>query len=238
MKKQISPGALLSPVPAVLVSCGSIEKPNLLTIAWVGTVCTHPAMVSISVRPERFSYPLIKESGEFVINLPGESMVRTLDFCGVRSGRNTDKFAVCGLTAVPAAGVSAPAVAECPVSFSCKVKEVIPLGSHDLFLAEIVAIEAEDWLFEESGRLALEKMGMVAYAHGEYFSLGEKLGSFGYSVRKKKPAAKPMPSKPTKKPVQQRTFAKKDRPAPRKSGHKKPVHKKSGHHLPGKGGSR
>ena len=238
MKKQISPGALLSPVPAVLVSCGSVEKPNLLTIAWVGTVCTHPAMVSISVRPERFSYPLIKESGEFVINLPGESMVRTLDFCGVRSGRNTDKFAVCGLTAVPAAGVSAPAVAECPVSFSCKVKEVIPLGSHDLFLAEIVAIEAEDWLFEESGRLALEKMGMVAYAHGEYFSLGAKLGSFGYSVRKKKPAAKPMPSKPTKKPVQQRTFAKKDRPAPKKSGHKKPVHKKSGHHLPGKGGSR
>ena len=238
MKKQISPGALLSPVPAVLVSCGSVEKPNLLTIAWVGTICTHPAMVSISVRPERFSYPLIKESGEFVINLPGESMVRTLDFCGVRSGRNTDKFAVCGLTAVPAAGVSAPAVAECPVSFSCKVKEVIPLGSHDLFLAEIVAIEAEDWLFEESGRLALEKMGMVAYAHGEYFSLGEKLGSFGYSVRKKKPAAKPMPSKPTKKPVQQRTFAKKDRPAPKKSGHKKPVHKKSGHHLPGKGGSR
>ena len=238
MKKQISPGALLSPVPAVLVSCGSVEKPNLLTIAWVGTICTHPAMVSISVRPERFSYPLIKETGEFVINLPGESMVRTLDFCGVRSGRNTDKFAVCGLTAVPAAGVSAPAVAECPVSFSCKVKEVIPLGSHDLFLAEIVAIEAEDWLFEESGRLALEKMGMVAYAHGEYFSLGEKLGSFGYSVRKKKPAAKPMPSKPTKKPVQQRTFAKKDRPAPKKSGHKKPVHKKSGHHLPGKGGSR
>ena len=238
MKKQISPGALLSPVPAVLVSCGSVEKPNLLTIAWVGTVCTHPAMVSISVRPERCCYPLSKESGEFVINLPGESMVRTLDFCGVRSGRNTDKFAVCGLTAVPAAGVSAPAVAECPVSFSCKVKEVIPLGSHDLFLAEIVAIEAEDWLFEESGRLALEKMGMVAYAHGEYFSLGEKLGSFGYSVRKKKPAAKPMPSKPTKKPVQQRTFAKKDRPAPKKSGHKKPVHKKSGHHLPGKGGSR
>ena len=238
MKKQISPGAHLSPVPAVLVSCGSVEKPNLLTIAWVGTVCTHPAMVSISVRPERFSYPLIKESGEFVINLPGESMVRTLDFCGVRSGRNTDKFAVCGLTAVPAAGVSAPAVAECPVSFSCKVKEVIPLGSHDLFLAEIVAIEAEDWLFEESGRLALEKMGMVAYAHGEYFSLGEKLGSFGYSVRKKKPAAKPMPSKPQKRPEQQRAFAKKDRPAPKKSGHKKPVHKKSGHHLPGKGGSR
>ena len=104
MKKQISPGALLSPVPAVLVSCGTVEKPNLLTVAWVGTVCTHPAMVSISVRPERYSYPLIKESGEFVINLPSESMVRTLDFCGVRSGRNTDKFAVCGLTAVPAAG--------------------------------------------------------------------------------------------------------------------------------------
>ncbi|HIT94288.1 MAG TPA: flavin reductase family protein [Candidatus Faecivivens stercoripullorum] len=245
MKKQISPGALLSPVPAVLVSCGTVEKPNLLTIAWVGTVCTHPAMVSISVRPERFSYPLIKESGEFVINLPGESMVKTLDFCGVKSGRNTDKFAVCGLTAVPAAGVSAPAVAECPVSFSCKVKEVIPLGSHDMFLAEIVAIEAEEWLFEESGRLALEKMGMVAYAHGEYFSLGEKLGSFGYSVRKKKPAVKSAPAKPPKKSAEipsgaqrrkntERSYsAKKKKSAPPKSGHKK-----TGIHHPVKGGSR
>ena len=146
MKKQISPGALLSPVPAVLVSCGTVEKPNLLTVAWVGTVCTHPAMVSISVRPERYSYPLIKESGEFVINLPSESMVRTLDFCGVRSGRNTDKFAVCGLTAVPAAGVSAPAVAECPVSFSCKVKEVIlsqKLKTHPVCLSSEGAISIE-----------------------------------------------------------------------------------------------
>jgi flavin reductase (DIM6/NTAB) family NADH-FMN oxidoreductase RutF len=186
MKKQLSPGALLSPVPAVLISCGSVENPNVLTIAWAGTVCTHPAMVSISVRPGRFSYPIIRESGEFVLNLPAKSQVRAVDYCGVKSGRDTDKFAQCGFTAVPAAGVSAPAIAECPVSFSCRVKEVIPLGSHDLFLAEIVAIEAEEDLFEESGRLALEKAGLFAYAHGEYFALGDKIGSFGFSVRKKK----------------------------------------------------
>ena len=132
MKKQVSPGALLSPVPAVLISCGTMEAPNLLTVAWAGTVCTRPPMVSISIRPERFSYPLIKESGEFVLNLPPAKIVRAVDLCGVKSGKDGDKFALAGLHPVPAAGVSAPAVAECPVSFSCKVKQVIPLGSHDL----------------------------------------------------------------------------------------------------------
>ena len=186
MKKQRAPGALLAPVPVVLISCGTVEKPNVFTVAWAGTVCTHPPMISISVRPGRFSYPLIKESGEFVLNLPSASMARAVDLCGVKSGREVDKFALCGLTAVPAAGVSAPAVEECPVRFSCKVKSVTPLGTHDLFLAEIVSIEADEALFEENGRLALEKADLLAYSHGEYYTLGKKVGSFGFSVRKKK----------------------------------------------------
>ena len=186
MKKQLAPGALLAPVPVVLISCGTVEKPNVFTVAWAGTVCTHPPMISISVRPGRFSYPLIKESGEFVLNLPSASMARAVDFCGVKSGREVDKFALCGLTAVPAAGVSAPAVEECPVRFSCKVKSVTPLGTYDLFLAEIVSIEADEALFEENGRLALEKADLLAYSHGEYSTLGKKVGSFGFSVRKKK----------------------------------------------------
>ena len=186
MKKQLAPGALLAPVPVVLISCGTVEKPNVFTVAWAGTVCTHPPMISISVRPGRFSYPLIKESGEFVLNLPSASMARAVDLCGVKSGREVDKFALCGLTAVPAAGVSAPAVEECPVRFSCKVKSVTPLGTHDLFLAEIVSIEADEALFEENGSLALEKADLLAYSHGEYYTLGEKVGSFGFSVRKKK----------------------------------------------------
>ncbi len=191
MKKQLAPGALLAPVPAVLVSCGTLEKPNVLTIAWAGTVCTHPPMVSISVRPGRFSYPLIRESGEFVLNLPSASMARTVDLCGVKSGRDVDKFSLCGLTAAEAEGVSAPAIAECPVSFSCKVKNVTPLGTHDLFLAEIVSIQADSSLFEENGRLALEKAGLLAYSHGEYYTLGKKVGSFGFSVRKKKKRRSP-----------------------------------------------
>ena len=186
MKKQLAPGALLAPVPVVLISCGTVEKPNVFTVAWAGTVCTHPPMISISVRPGRFSYPLIKESGEFVLNLPSASMARAVDLCGVKSGREVDQFALCGLTAVPAAGVSAPAVEECPVRFSCKVKSVTPLGTHDLFLAEIVSIEADEALFEENGRLALEKADLLAYSHGEYYTLGKKVGSFGFSVRKKK----------------------------------------------------
>lgn len=186
MKKQLAPGALLAPVPVVLISCGTVEKPNVFTVAWAGTVCTHPPMISISVRPGRFSYPLIKESGEFVLNLPSASMARAVDLCGVKSGREVNKFALCGLTAVPAAGVSAPAVEECPVRFSSKVKSVTPLGTHDLFLAEIVSIEADEALFEENGRLALEKADLLAYSHGEYYTLGKKVGSFGFSVRKKK----------------------------------------------------
>ncbi len=189
MSKQVWRGStLLNPEPAVLVSCGSMEKPNLFTVAWCGTVCTQPSMVSISVRPERHSYGLIKESGEFVINLTTEALVRATDWCGVKSGRDVDKFAACGLTAAPAAKVSAPLLAESPVNMECKVTQIIPLGSHDLFLAEVVACDVDESLLDEKGKLCLDKAKLITYSHGEYFTLGKQLGTFGYTVRKK-PAA-------------------------------------------------
>lgn len=189
MSKQVWRGStLLNPEPAVLVSCGSMEKPNLFTVAWCGTVCTQPSMVSISVRPERHSYGLIKESGEFVINLTTEALVRAADWCGVKSGRDVDKFAACGLTAAPAAKVNAPLLAESPVNMECKVTQIIPLGSHDLFLAEVVACDVDESLLDEKGKLCLDKAKLITYSHGEYFTLGKQLGTFGYTVRKK-PAA-------------------------------------------------
>ncbi len=189
MSKQVWRGStLLNPEPAVLVSCGSMEKPNLFTVAWCGTICTQPSMVSISVRPERHSYGLIKESGEFVINLTTEALVRATDWCGVKSGRDVDKFAACGLTAAPAAKVSAPLLAESPVNMECKVTQIIPLGSHDLFLAEVVACDVDESLLDEKGKLCLDKAKLITYSHGEYFTLGKQLGTFGYTVRKK-PAA-------------------------------------------------
>ena len=189
MSKQVWRGStLLNPEPAVLVSCGSMEKPNLFTVAWCGTVCTQPSMVSISVRPERHSYGLIKESGEFVINLTTEALVRATDWCGVKSGRDVDKFAACGLTAASAAKVSAPLLAESPVNMECKVTQIIPLGSHDLFLAEVVACDVDESLLDEKGKLCLDKAKLITYSHGEYFTLGKQLGTFGYTVRKK-PAA-------------------------------------------------
>ena len=191
MSKQVwKPGTMVSPVPPVMVSYGSLEKPNILTIAWTGIVNTIPAMTYISVRPERYSYPLIKESGEFVINLTTRNLTWAADYCGVKSGADTDKFAACKLTPEAASQVGAPLIKESPVNIECRVKQVIPLGSHDMFLAQIVAVNVDEALVDQSGKLHLDKSGLVAYSHGEYFALGEKLGTFGYSVRKKpKPAA-------------------------------------------------
>ncbi|MBQ1537860.1 MAG: flavin reductase family protein [Ruminococcus sp.] len=187
--KQSWKGSVItSPLPPTLVSCGSGDSANLLTVAWTGICCTRPPVVYISVRPERFSYGLIKKTGEFVINLPTEPLTRAVDLCGVRSGRDCDKFALAGLEPREASQVSAPIIAQCPVNIECRVREVIPLGSHDMFLADVVAVDAAEELIDEKGRLALEKAGLIAYAHGQYFSLGKVLGSFGYSVRKKKRA--------------------------------------------------
>lgn len=187
MSKQFWKGsALLAPVPAALVTCGTVEKPNVLTIGWTGIVCTRPPMTYISVRPERFSHDIIMNSGEFVINLSTAKMCRETDLCGVKSGRDVDKFKLCGFTAAEAKAVSAPVIEECPVSLECRVTESKLLGSHTMFLAEIVGIDVDEEYIDENDRLDMEKCGLMAYAHGEYFSLGKKLGSFGWSVRKKK----------------------------------------------------
>ncbi len=190
-------GALLGPLPPALVTCGTMEHPNVLTVAWTGIINTIPSRAYISVRPSRYSYPLIRDSGEFVINLTTAQLVRAADFCGVRSGRDCDKFALCGLTPEPSTQVACPQLAQSPVSLECRVIQVIPLGSHDMFLADIVAVNVDPQYVDAEGKLCLDRCGLAAYAHGEYFELGRKLGSFGYSVRKKKkhPKAKKIPRK-------------------------------------------
>lgn len=184
-KQYWRPGNMLYPVPAVMVSCQRPEeKPNIITIAWAGTVCSSPAMVSISVRKERHSYDILKETGEFVVNLVTKDLVRAADYCGVRSGRDVDKFREMHLTELPSQTVKTPGIAESPVNIECRVKEIIPLGSHDLFLAEVTNVTIEDGLLDEKGKFDLNRAGLIAYSHGEYFELGNKVGSFGYSVRK------------------------------------------------------
>lgn len=180
-------GNMLYPLPAVMVSCSSAAgEKNIVTVAWAGTVCTNPPMLSISLRPERHSYGLIRESGEFVVNLVTRRLARACDWCGVRSGRDYDKWAECGLTPAPAAKLElAPAIAESPVSIECRVRDVLELGSHHLFLADVAAVQVEESLLDERGRLDLGRAGLVAYSHGEYLELGRRLGSFGYSVRKR-----------------------------------------------------
>ncbi len=178
--------ALLAPVPATLVTCGTMENPNVLTVGWTGICCTRPPMTYISVRPERFSHDIIKESGEFVINLTTSSMVRQTDFCGVKSGRDLNKFEACNLHIVQSQKLSVPLIEECPVSLECRIIEAKLLGSHTMFLAEIVGIDVDERFIDSKGKLNLQQCGLMAYAHGEYFSLGRKLGDFGYSVRKKK----------------------------------------------------
>ena len=178
-------GALLAPVPPALVTCGTMTRPGVLTIAWTGTLNTIPPKTYISVRPERFSYDLIREQGEFVINLPTADLVRAVDLCGVKSGRDVDKFALAGLTPGESAKVACPLILECPLALECRVTDRVELGSHHMFLADIVAVDVEDRLVDSRGKLHLDRAGLLAYAHGEYFALGKKLGSFGYSVRRK-----------------------------------------------------
>lgn len=180
------PGNFVYPVPAVLVSCrGKDGRSNLITIAWTGTVCSDPPMAYISVRRERASYELLRESGEFVINLPGKDLARALDYCGCVSGSRTDKWKDMGLTEGKALSVSAPIVLEAPVNIECRVREVVPLGSHDMFLAEVTGIQVDQRYMDEKGAFHMEDVELLAYSHGSYYALGEKLGSFGWSVRKK-----------------------------------------------------
>lgn len=185
-KKQIwKPGNMLYPLPVVMVSLADKEgKSNIITLAWVGTVCTNPPMVSISVRPERYSYSILKETGEFVINLTTRELTFATDYCGVKSGREVDKFEKMQLTKLPASKVKAPMIGESPVNLECKVTRVLPLGSHDMFLAEVVAVHADERYMDENHKFCLEKADPIVYSHGDYLSCGEKLGSFGYSVKK------------------------------------------------------
>ena len=193
MGKQVwKPGNMLYPLPAAMVSTADKSgNTNILTIAWTGTVCTNPPMVYISVRPERYSYHMIEESGEFVINLTTEKLARAADFCGVRSGREVDKWEECGLTPGTAHSLKyAPCIEESPVNIECRVVKTEKLGSHHMFLAEVMAVRIDDSYMDERGKFELNRTGLLSYSHGEYLGLGKKLGTFGYSVRKKKPDRK------------------------------------------------
>ena len=187
-EKQVwKPGNMLYPVPAVMVTVQDAEgRSNIITIAWTGTVCTNPPMLYISVRPERHSYRMLKETGEFVVNMTTKKLAKAADYCGVRSGRDVDKWKETGLTPGKAQAVNVPLIAESPVNIECRVKEVLELGSHHMFLAEVLAVDVDERLLEDGGRLALEKAEPLVYSHGEYYGLSELLGTFGWSVRKKK----------------------------------------------------
>lgn len=191
-------GALLAPLPPAMVSCGTQEASNIITVAWTGILNTVPPKTYISVRPRRHSYSIIRESGEFVINLTTEELVRAADYCGMYTGAKVDKFEKCGLTREAVPGFSAPMIAESPLSLACRVTDCVSLGSHDMFMADIVSVHVDESLIGAEGKLHLERAHLAAYAHGEYFGLGKKLGWFGFSAVKKK-KKKPKAGTATKK---------------------------------------
>ena len=186
-KELWKPGNMLYPIPAVMVSCQRKgEKPNIITVAWAGNVCSSPAMLSISVRKERYSYDILKETGEFVVNLTNRKLAAATDWCGVRSGKDYDKFKEMHLTPQESRFVSAPGIAESPVNIECKVRNILELGSHDMFVAEVLGVTVDEKLLDNKGKFDLRAADLISYSHGEYFTLGEKIGKFGYSVAKKK----------------------------------------------------
>lgn len=190
-KQEWKPGNMLYPLPAVMVSVADKDgNYNIITVAWTATVCTNPPMLSISVRPERYSYHMIKETGEFVVNLTTESLAYATDYCGVRSGKDVDKFKEMKLTPEVAKKVKAPLIKESPVNIECKVREVLELGSHHMFLAEVVAVHVDESYMNEKGKFELSKAKPIVYSHGEYYGIGKLLGTFGHSVRKKETGRK------------------------------------------------
>ena len=190
-KQSWKPGNMLYPLPVVMVSAADKEgRDDIITVAWAGTVCTNPPMVSISIRPERYSYHMIRETGEFVINLTTEELAFATDYCGVKSGRDVDKFKETGMTREKAEKVKAPMIAEAPVSIECKVKEIRELGSHHMFIAQVAAVHADEKYMDEKNRFDLNRARPIVYSHGEYLGKGKKLGTFGYSVKKAKKQAK------------------------------------------------
>ena len=192
-RQSFAPGALTAPLPPVLVTVGDMDEANIITIAWTGILATIPPKTYISVRPSRHSYGILKEKGEFVINLPSTDIVREVDFAGIYTGAKVDKFAKCGFTKVESKEVSAPTIGECPIALECKITEILPMGSHDVFMADIVSVSCREDVMEE-GRICYDKADLLAYAHGEYFALGEKLGKFGFSTDKKTDAKKAKPA--------------------------------------------
>ncbi|MBQ8100898.1 MAG: flavin reductase family protein [Paludibacteraceae bacterium] len=186
-KQHWKPGTMIYPLPAVLVTCGASEAEwNVLTVAWTGTVCTNPPMCYISVRPERHSYPLLKRTGEFVINLTNEALARAADWCGVRSGREVNKFRTMHLTPVQGEKVKAPVLLESPLSIECRVRQILPLGSHDMFIADVLNVQAdEQYIDPRTGTFDLQRARLITYSHGHYYRLGEEIGRFGWTVRKK-----------------------------------------------------
>ena len=207
-RKHLKPGALTAPLPPVLVTVGEGEDRNIITIGWTGILATHPARTYISVRPQRHSHTLLRRHGEFVINLATVDMAKKVDYCGIYTGAKVDKFKECGFTPVDSSEVTVPSIAECPLSIECRVVEVIPMGTHDVFIADIVGVSCDDSILDDAGRMCFEKANLLAYAHGEYFALGEKVGKFGFSTDKsagkksqKKDNAPAKNTQNTKKPV-------------------------------------
>lgn len=186
-KKGLKPGTMLNPVPAVMVSCGEGEQANIITIGWTGIINSEPPITYVSVRKSRHSHQLIAESGEYVINLTTEALVKATDYCGVKSGRDVNKWTEMNLTPVPGEEVKCPMIDESPVNLECKVIEVKEYPTHDMFIGEIVKVHADEALFDEKGRICLDEAGLISYSHGEYFALKrEPLGKFGYSIMKPK----------------------------------------------------
>ena len=185
-KVQFRGGALLAPTPPVMVSCGTMDNANIITVAWCGITNTVPPKTYISVRPSRHSHGIIKERGEFVLNLTPSSLVKAADYCGTYTGKKVDKFQKCNLTKLAVEEVEAPLIAEVPLSLCCRVTNILPQGSHDMFLADVVAVYADETLLDDKGKLHMERAGLCAYAHGEYFALGKRIGTFGFSAKKKK----------------------------------------------------
>lgn len=208
------PGTLMAPLPPVLVSCGTMEKPNVMTAAWTGVLCSDPTLVYVSLRPSRYSHEIISQTKEFVINLPTVALAKQVDICGVKSGRTVNKFELTGLTAAPCTKIAAPQVAESPISLECRVLEIKHLGTdmqpatHDMFLAEVLSVNVDEQYLDENNALHLEKAGLLAYAHGFYYALGKQLGKFGWSVEKDTTKRKRTEKENTEKSEKRKTFTK------------------------------
>ena len=190
-RAHLAPGALTAPLPPTIVTVGNMERSNMLTVAWTGILATVPPKTYVSIRPSRHSHAMLTEGGEFVINLPSADMARTVDFVGIYTGKKMDKFERCALTKLPSEKVAPPTIAECPIALECRVSEVISMGSHDVFVADILSVSCREELIDADGKLRYDKANLLAYAHGEYYSLGERLGRFGFSTDKKRTVARP-----------------------------------------------